>query len=105
MLAVIGYKVHQRKAVVGCDEVHAGLNAAPLRCIEVWRAKYALFHIGKHTFVALDKTAYAIAELSVPFCPASPRRERAYLVESARIPSFRYEFGLAEHGVVSQRFE
>ena len=30
VLAVIGYQVHEREAVMGGDEVHAGLDAAPL---------------------------------------------------------------------------
>ena len=30
VLAVIRHEVHHREAIVRCDEVHAGLDAAPL---------------------------------------------------------------------------
>ena len=72
VLAVVRHEVHHRKAVVGGDEVHAGLDATVLRGIQVWRADDTLLHIVEHILVALQETPHGITEFSVPFCPASP---------------------------------
>ena len=72
VLAVVRHEVHHRKAVVGGDEVHAGLDATVLGSIEVGRTDNTLLHIVEHILVALQETPHGITELSVPLCPASP---------------------------------
>ena len=105
VLAVIRHEVHHREAIVCRNKVDAGLDAPSLRCVEVGRADDAFLHVGKHLFVALQETAHTITEPAVPLSPASPRRERAHLIESACIPSLGNELRLAENGVMRQRFE
>ena len=75
MLAVIRHQIHQGETIVGRDEIHAGLDAPPLRGIEVWRADDTLFHVAQNCGIALQETANTVAELTVPLCPAAPRRE------------------------------
>ena len=105
VLAVVRHEVHHGESVVRGDEVDAGLDAASLRRVEVGRADDALLDVGEHPFVALQEPAHAVAELSVPLGPPSPRGERAHLIESACVPRLGYELGLAENGVVGERFQ
>ena len=72
VLTVIRHEVHHREAVVRRDEVDAGLDTPTLRGVEVGRADDALLHIAQYPFVALQESAHAVAELSVPLCPAPP---------------------------------
>ena len=102
MFFVIRDEVHERKAVVSRDEVDTGLDATPLRSVEVGRTDDALLDVAQHLFVALQEAADAVAILSVPLSPSSPRRERAHLIESTCIPCLGNQFGLAENGVVRQ---
>ena len=75
VLAVIRHEVHHREAIVCRNKVDAGLDAPSLRSVEVGRADDAFLHVGQHPFIALQEAAHAVAELSVPLSPASPRRK------------------------------
>ena len=105
MLAVVRHQVHEGEAVVRRDEVHARLDASVLRSVQVGRAGNALLDIAQDVFVAFQEPADAVAVLPVPFGPTSPRGECAYLVQAAGIPGFGYQLGLAQDGVVGQRFQ
>ena len=86
-------------------KVDTRLDATVCGGVQVGGTCDTFLHLVEHMLVAFYKTTDGVAVLAVPFSPASPRRERAYLIQSARIPRLGNEFGLAKYRVVRQGFQ
>src|SRR5207244_7481113 len=72
VLAVVTDEVTQREAVVGGDEVHAGIGAPPASGEEVARPRQSGGQLGHLARVAPPEPPDAVAVLAVPLRP--PRR-------------------------------
>src|SRR5262249_17900396 len=62
-------------------------------------------HLPYQAGFALQEPPRAVAELSIPFGPATVGGKRSHLVEAPSIPCFGDQLAFAQHGIISQRLQ
>ena len=100
MLFVVGDQVIHGESVVAGDEIDGGRGSAP--AVEILGALDAAVELGGAGGITLDEPAQAVPVFSVPFRPAVPGGKITHLIEAARVPGFRDQFGAAQDSVVGQ---
>ena len=104
VLVVVGHQVGEREAVVGGDEVDAGVRPPPGAPVQVGRAGEAARELADLAAVALPVGAHAVAIAVVPLRPAE--REVAHLVAAvAEVPGLGDQLDAVEHRVLAHHVE
>ena len=99
MFVVVTDEIAQGEAIVGGDEVDAGVGLAAVGGVEVGASREAVAQLGHLARVALPEAADGIAVLAVPFGPQHGKV--AHLVAAfADIPGLGDELHLREDGVL-----
>src|SRR5262249_49541638 len=95
VLDVVADEVGEGEAVVGRDEVDAGVGPTAALLVEIARAREPVAELRHLPLVALPVAAYGVAVLSVPFGP--PYREIADLIAAlAEIPGLGDQLDLGD---------
>ncbi len=87
------------------QEIDRRARAAHGRVVQVGRPHDAADRRLRQPAVALEEGAQVVAVFAVPFRPAVPGRERADLVQPARVPGLRDQLDVAEDGVERQALQ
>ena len=104
VLVVVADQIVQREAVVGGDEIDAGVGLAAAVLVEVAGAGKAPGEIADQAAVALPVGAHGVAVAVVPLGPAGGKI--ADLVAAlAQVPGFGDQLDLGQHRVLQQDVE
>src|SRR5438105_15346712 len=86
---IIGYKVIEGEAIMGCNEIYTGRGTPVILFVQVRATCDTQGEFSQHTICTSPVIAYAITVLAIPFSPT--RRKFSNLVSSfAYIPWFSY---------------
>ena len=104
VLVLVGHQVAQGEAVVGGDEVDAGIWITRVVGVQVGAAGEAVGELGQGFVAAAPEVAQAVAVLAVPFRPSGGKI--ADLVAAfADVPRLGNQFDLADHGILLDQVE
>ena len=99
VLVVVGDQVVEREAVVGRDEVDAGVGGASAGGVEIARTREAVGELADDAAVALPIGPHRVPVAVVPFGPA--HGEVAHLVAAdPQVPRLGDELHLGEHRIL-----
>ncbi len=104
VLVVVADEVSEREAVVGGDEVDAGVGFAAGRLVQVRAAGQPIAEFAERSGLASPEVAHGVAVLPVPLRPE--RREVAHLVAAlADVPGLGDELDLADDRILLDEVE
>eukprot|EP00982_Pelagococcus_subviridis_P002224 17180-Pelagococcus_subviridis.AAC.1 len=104
VLIVVRHQISQREPVVAGDEVDRVIRLSPV-VIQRRGAAQALGEDARVPGHPADEIPRVVAEPTVPLRPLPPMRERANLVQPARVPRLRDELNVSQDGIFADHLD